>query len=116
MNRLLFAFLLLNSGWARGADYPAFTAGQKDLAFKEAAPLSSDADLKRRFGTGNEPLAYDISKEKFRIFVPKSYRHKEEWGLLVWVDPSPQPILIAEWRQVLADKKLLFVGRLQVGE
>ncbi len=104
---LLFVIVPL----AQGADYPKFSAGEYDVVFQEAAPESSDRELKRRFDAKEAPPAYDVAKEKFRIVVPKSYRHDAAaWGLFVWVDASPVPNIPSDWLPVLAEKKLLVVA------
>jgi hypothetical protein len=97
-------------------DFPEFSVGQSDVVFHEAAPESSNSELKRRFHATKTPPAYEIAKERFRVVVPESYRHDAlAWGLFVWVDPSPHPNLASDWAHVLAEKKLLFVAAYNTG-
>jgi predicted esterase len=103
-------FLLGTPSQDRAADYPAFSAGQSDLAFQKESPLSTDAELQRRFGTPNAPPSYDVAKEKFRVVVPRSYKHADAWGLFVWIDASPQPVVPSDWGPILAEKRLLLVA------
>lgn len=96
---------------ARGADFPEFSPGRTDLTFAGASPLSTDAELKRRFDAPRTPPAYDVAKESFRVDVPGSYRHDAAgWGLFVWVDSSPRPELPPDWGPVLAARKLIVVA------
>src|SRR4051812_7384429 len=71
--------------------FPDFKPGKSDAVFKESPPHSDAAELKARFHGKEEPPAYDVSKEKFRIIVPKEYSHKDKWGLFVWVNAGDSP-------------------------
>jgi Esterase PHB depolymerase len=112
----LVLLLLVIVPLARAADFPRFSAGQSDVVFHEAAPESSDRELKRRFDAKETPPAYDVAKEKFRVIVPGSYRRDAAgWGLFVWVDASPEPNLPADWASVLAEKRLICVSAYNSG-
>ena len=97
-----------------GADDPPFKTGQNEFVFDRPAPRSTAAELKRRFRATNDAPAFDLAKESFRVDVPKSYEAAKEaakaWGLFVWIDPSPQPNVPADWGPILAEKRLLLVA------
>ena len=111
-----FFFLLFGpSGAVLGGDDRAFSVGSSALVFEETSPASSDPELKRRFGATNDPPAFDLSKEKFRVIIPSTYRPDAAWGLFVWIDASPQPLISRDWEAILASKKLLFVAAHDTG-
>jgi hypothetical protein len=118
MSRNLLGVVLLllgSSAPVSARDDRAFKVGPSDVVFEEAAPMSSDAELKRRFRATDEPPPYDLAREKFRLVIPATYHHDTAWGLFVWVDASPQPNLSTEWGPILAEKKLLYVGAYNTG-
>jgi hypothetical protein len=115
MSRHLTAFFLLLlspglTGQILAGDDSTVSVGSSTLVFEEASPETSDAELKRRFGASNDPPAFDLSKEKFRVIIPASYRQDTPWGLFVWIDASPEPMLSKDWETILARRKLLFVA------
>lgn len=98
-------------GKADGKARPAFKAGTNDVTFEKSPPHGAEEELRARLGVRDGKIgAYDVTKEKFRTWVPKTYSHAEEWGLLVWVDPGNGPGLPAAWEAVLAKHKLLAVS------
>jgi hypothetical protein len=107
---------LLGPTPARASDFPGFTPGASDLTFERSAPESSDTELMRRFRSVQTPPEYKVAKERFRVWIPKGYRHDQEpWGLFVWVDPGDAPNLPDAWHPVLADRRFLAVGPYQAG-
>lgn len=110
MSRNLFGFVLILLGSSAPGDDRAFEVGSSDLVFDQAAPMSSDAELRRRFRATDQPPPFDLVREKFRVVIPATYRPETAWGLFVWIDASPQPNLSMDWVPILAEKKLLFVG------
>jgi hypothetical protein len=112
LSSLLLLLLFTASG--RGDDRP-FSVGSNTLVFEESSPDSSDSELKRRFGAKNDPPAFELSKEKFRVIIPATYQLDSSWGLFVWIDAMPEPSLSKDWETILADKKLLFVGASNTG-
>ena len=84
--------------------------------FAESHSLSSLTEQSKRFHWPKELLknkdaAYSVAKEKFNLYVPKSYkRSKKKYGLFVWIAPShdgrPPPI----WRSRFDKLKLIAIG------
>ena len=89
---------------------PEFKPGRSDTTFRETPPHSADDELRARLGARDKPPAYDVGKEKFRVFVPAGYKHADKWGLLVWINPGDGADLPAGWEAALARHKLLAVS------
>jgi predicted esterase len=80
------------------------------LTFKEST-RGSDADqLKMRLHAAETPKPFDIAKETFDVFVPKSYQKGKPHGLIVWVSSSANVSVPKDWDKVLNDKKVILVG------
>lgn len=80
------------------------------ITLKESPPPSEGTQLKARMHAAETPGPYDVTRETFSVLVPKGYRKDTPYGLFVWVSPSANASIPKEWEQVLADKKLIFVG------
>lgn len=84
--------------------------------FTERHALSSLGEQSKRFKwskalLSNKEASYKIEKERFNVYVPKSYkRSKKKFGLFVWIAPSydgrPPPI----WRSRFDKLKLIAIG------
>src|SRR5262245_16739236 len=95
---------------------PAFTAGASDVTFDQShADLCHPDELKARFRSKEDAGPYDITKEKFRVVVPKSYAHTAAWGLFVYVNAGDSPGLPAAYEPVLEKRKLLAVAAYRSG-
>jgi hypothetical protein len=109
--------LVLNSialiSFAR--DDPPIPTGQSELVFKEVAPQSTSAELKRRFHAVKDAPPFELAKERFLVNVPRNDKPDVAWGLFVWIDPSPRPRIPAGWEPVLARRKLIFVSAIDSG-
>jgi predicted esterase len=100
---------------AQAEKLPPFQAGASDVSF-DASPPHSDADeLKARFRSREDAGPYDVTKEKFRVVVPKSYAHSAKWGLFVYVNAGDEPGIPAEHLAVLEKRKLLAVAAYRSG-
>src|SRR5579859_2242207 len=95
--------------------FPAFQAGTRDVTFDKSPPQSDADELKARFRTKEDIPPYDVSKEKFRLIVPKSYAHAARWGLLVYVNAGDDPGIPGEYLEVLEKHKLIAVGAYKSG-
>jgi hypothetical protein len=110
-----FCLLVAATASAQAGDLPEFKTGQYDIAFEESSPDAAPAELVRRLFLDQEPPAYEIATEKFRVWVPQSYAHDREWGLFVWVDAGDTPRIPGEWEKVLSEHKLLAIGAYRSG-
>jgi hypothetical protein len=110
-----FCLLMAATTSARAGDLPEFETGQYDITFEESSPDAAPAEVVRRLYVDEEPPAYDIATEKFRVWVPKAYAHDREWGLFVWVDAGDRPRIPADWETVLSEHKLLAIAAYRSG-
>lgn len=110
---LLVAAAAATSGQA--GSLPEFKTGQYDITFEESSPEAAPATVVDRLFIDQEPPAYNIATEKFRVWVPKAYAHDQEWGLFVWVDPGDVPHIAEEWENVLSEHKLLAIAAYRSG-
>jgi hypothetical protein len=110
-----FCVLMAATTSAQAGDFPEFKTGQYDMTFEESSPDTAPAEVVRRLYLDQEPPAYDIATEKFRVWVPKEYAHDREWGLFVWIDAGDAPRIPEEWEKVLSEHKLLAIGAYHSG-
>lgn len=117
LQRTLPTLFLLTCAYlaAHGAEItrasPHAKVGERTtLVLKKSPPLSDAAQLKMRMHAIETPPDYNVSFERFDVIVPKKYRQGDPHGLFIWISPSNMPNIPAEWEDVLAEKKLIFVG------
>ena len=99
----------------QSAELPPFTAGKSIVQFTKLPQQAQSREVKWRLHSIEDPAPFDLTKEKFQIIVPATYRHSEKWGVLVWISPGETPAIPAEWEELLAARKLLFVGAFKAG-
>src|SRR5262245_39175707 len=92
---------------ALAAQDVTFTTSSKDLCDPE--------ELKARFRASDKIPPYDLTKEKFKLVVPKSYAPAAKWGLFVYINADDSPGLPAEYEPVLEKRKLLAVAAYKSG-
>ncbi|HEX4956500.1 MAG TPA: carboxypeptidase regulatory-like domain-containing protein [Thermoanaerobaculia bacterium] len=97
----------------------AHQTGALQVRFAERNPLGQVAEVAKRWGLTLEQIAsvdpaagrYELADESFALHVPESYRPEEPWGLFVWISPGHTGgVRRPENQQVLAEKKLIWVG------
>ncbi len=81
-----------------------------EITLKESPPPSDADQLKARMHAAESPGPYDVSHETYSLLVPKGYKREVPHGLFIWVSPSAGATVPKEWEQVLAEKKLIFIG------
>src|SRR6185503_10470864 len=95
---------------------PAFTPGSSDVTFETSSKdLCDPEEIKARFRASDKIGPYDVTKEKFRLVVPKSYSHAAKWGLFVYINADDSPGLPAGYEAVLEKRKLLAVAPYKAG-
>jgi hypothetical protein len=95
---------------------PAFTGGTSDVTFESSSKdLCDPEELKARFRASDNIPPYDVTKEKFKLVVPKSYAHAAKWGLFVYINADDSPGLPAEYEPLLEKRKLLAVAAYKSG-
>lgn len=95
--------------------FPPFQAGTSDVTFGKSPPYCDADELKARFRSKEDAGPYDVTKERFKLVVPKSYTHAAKWGLLVYVNAGDDPGLPREYEPVLEKHKLIAVAAYRSG-
>jgi dienelactone hydrolase len=108
---LTIPFRILGDGSQTNA--PAGFRGE--LQFQTAAPYATLAEFGRRLGFAGVPSSYAIADEKFRVVVPDLYSTNGSWGLFVWISPSNEARLPADYEEELGRRRLLLVAPLNGG-
>jgi len=94
---------------------PPFQPGASDVTFEKSPPHSDADELKARFRASDAIAPYDVTKEKFRLVVPKSYTHAAKWGLFVYINPDDGAGLPAGYEAILEKHKLISVTAYKSG-
>jgi predicted esterase len=100
---------------AQAGKLPPFQAGASDISFDASPPLCDADELKARFRSKEDAGPYDVTKEKFRIVIPKTYAHTAKWGLLVYINADDGAGLPAGYETILEKRKLLAVAAYKAG-
>jgi dienelactone hydrolase len=101
---------------AQDVKRPAFTPGTSDVTFETSSKdLCDPEEIKARFRASDAIGPYDVTKEKFKLVVPKSYAHTAKWGLFVYINADDSPGLPAEYEPLLEKRKLLAVAAYKSG-
>jgi len=81
------------------------------VRFTESPPQSSDPlQVRYRLMAAEDPPAYDVTRESFEILLPRGYDRTVPHGLFVWIHSGDQPRIPAEWEEILAKHRLVFIG------
>ena len=99
----------------QGEKRPPFRAGASDVIFEKSPDLCDADEVKARFRIKDDVGPYDVTKEKFKLVVPKTYTHAAKWGLLVYVNAGDDPGLPAEYEPILEKHKLIAVAAYKSG-
>lgn len=85
------------------------------MTFKESTPMASPEQLKMRLRASETPEILNLTGESYEVIVPRSYKKEVPHGLFIWISPNDKCALPADWEDVLASRKLIFVGALRSG-
>jgi predicted esterase len=107
---ILAAALALQAGKA-----PPIKPGWSDVTFEKSPPYSDADELKARFRAKEDAGPYDVSKEKFRLLVPRTYAAGAKWGLFVYVNAGDDPGIPAAYEPILEKHKLIAVAAYKSG-
>jgi hypothetical protein len=94
---------------------PPFKTGVQDVVFDQSPPHCDADELKARFRSKEDAGTYDVTKEKFRLVVPKTYAHAAKWGLFIYVNADDSASLPAGCEALLEKKKLLGISAYRSG-
>jgi hypothetical protein len=122
VQRLLSLLTLGAAAVAAELQAAALTA-QKSPALSETAIIrfpkvpvqAGPPEVKARLHCIENPGALTPGKDDFQLLIPKTYRAEERWGVFVWISPSDSARVPREWEEMLAKRRLLFVGALKAG-
>ena len=89
--------------------------GASTTQFHKMPVQAAPAEVKARLHCIENPGPLDSGKDHFQLLVPKSHKPGDSWGVLVWISPSDSARVPPEWEEVLARRRLLFVGALKAG-
>ncbi len=92
----MLAILLAAALAAQDAKRPPFLAGTSDVTLESSPDLIDIEEVKARFRASDKIPTYDVSKEKFKLIVPKSYSHAAKWGIFGYLNAGEDPGLRAE--------------------
>jgi dienelactone hydrolase len=94
--------------------------GSYALTFSERSPVSSGSVVAKRLGLSasqRTPQAeeYDVEKESFEVYVPKSYTADKPFGLLVFISPGGNGGVKkfdrdGGWTKALDKREIIWVG------
>jgi len=121
VQRLLLLLGALAFGGMLQAAPPAASAaaspvlGASVTQFSRLPVQAGPAEVKARLHCIEDPGTLEPGKDSFQLLVPKNYRSDEHWGVFVWISPSDSARVPQEWEEVLAKRRLLFVGALKAG-
>jgi hypothetical protein len=89
--------------------------GTSDVTFDRSPELCDAEELKARFRASDKIGPYDVTKEKFRLVVPKTYAAGAKWGLFVYINADDSANLPAGYEAALEKRKLLAVSAYKSG-
>lgn len=93
----------------------ALQPGAQDIVFEKSPPHSDADELKARFRSRENAGPYDVSKEKFRLLLPKSYAPGARWGLFIYISADDSPGLPGEYAEVLEKHRLIALAPYRAG-
>lgn len=93
----------------------AFPPGAQDAVFQKSPPHSDADELKARFRSKENAGPYDVSKEKFRLVLPKSYAPGARWGLFIYISADDSPGVPAEYAELLEKQRLITLAPYRAG-
>jgi hypothetical protein len=83
--------------------------GAFSTSFTERSPLSAPKEIARRLPQ-NDPVAdYDLAKEQFAVYVPKTYDAAKPAGIVVFLCYKPTTETPPAWHDMLDKNNLIFV-------
>jgi hypothetical protein len=106
--------LLLLAAAARGDGPP--------LGFREEVRVSAPTRLDWKFaasafgpGAARIPAGYDSRKQRYQLYVPRSYDRARSWPLVVFISPGDDPLGWRWWQKVCERNESLFCAAYGAG-
>src|SRR5690349_286950 len=69
------------------------------------------------FGPGSDklPAGFDSTKQRYQLFVPRTYKADKTWPLVAFISPSDQPAGWSAWKKVCEEEGMLFCSPYKAG-
>lgn len=69
------------------------------------------------FGKDSAKLsaAFDSTKQRYQLFVPKDYKNDKTWPLVLFISPGDQPMGWNAWRRICEGEGMLFASPFAAG-
>jgi hypothetical protein len=88
--------------------------GAQTLRFFERAELSAKKTLAARMGWLISPEEaakdYNLAEESFELYVPDAYTGEKPFGLFVFVNPGGNGRLMGQWKSIIDQHELIWIG------
>lgn len=103
-----------NQAWC-AEDAPQ--TGLFDISFTKRSPHGTLRSLYRRFRekSSRDRRDYDISNQRYQIYVPEDYDSKKSYGLMVWLQPSRAGELSQGHQVVFGQNRMIWIRPLPRG-
>lgn len=111
----LFALIIPALVFAQPSGTRVRPGERSPLVFKETTPMAAPEQLKLRLRASETPGTLNVAAESYEVIVPRSYKKEVPHGLFIWISPNDKCALPADWEDLLASRKLIFVGALRSG-
>ncbi len=99
----------------QGDKLPPFTAGTSDVTFDKSPPHCDADEIKARLHSKEDAGPYDVTKEKWKLVVPKTYAHAAKWGLFVYINADDSANIPGGYEAILEKHKLIGVSAYKSG-
>jgi predicted esterase len=112
MNSRLSAFILLFCGLTSpicAEEKPVETGFQSEVKVQGPTRLAWDFAA-TTFGTSREKLpgAYESSRQRYQLYIPRGYNPAKSWPLVLFVSPGDDPLGWRCWQKACEDDNLFF--------
>src|SRR5262249_49435196 len=122
MSRVPCSTCLLALLLAAAAPAPSATAAAPPTGFQPEVRVEGPTRLDWEFavsGFGPDaarlPAGYDSAKQRYQLYVPKSYDPAKPWPLIVFISPGDDPLGWRYWQKVCEDGDILFCAAYSAG-
>src|SRR6266550_1290426 len=115
MTRASLTFsVVLFSSITNAAEAPK--VGEFTLTIADRSPASDPVKMTQRTGWTLSSIKkqidinYDLTAESFEAYVPKDYDGDKPYGLIVWVNAGPRGDVPGNYKEILDQHKLIWIG------
>ncbi len=98
---------------------PPRAAGQAPIKEKTVAAATRLDWMFAAQGFGKDaaklPAGFDSTKQRYQLYVPKTYRKDKAWPLVLFISPNDQPAGWKAWQKVCEAEGVLFAAPFAAG-